>query len=166
MEDKFNFGKVLERIQTMKSELPTLLANQAQRFFVSSFESQGWTDSGLNNWKEVQRRIEGTPEWKYPKNKGLSRRTSPILIRTGTLRRAVSNSIRQVSFEKISLRIDSDSPNSSDETGKAIIPLNYAKYLNEGTDKIAKRKFFGDSQELRKNQKELIKSNLDKIWQG
>ena len=150
-DNKFHTGKILENITKMKADAPVKLANMTQRFFGASFTDQGWAgENGLNKWKEVKRRQEGTPEYKYPKTKQLSRRTSPILVRTGKLRRAVSNSIRLATFEKIRL----------------VVPLEYAKYQNDGTSKIAKRKFMGDGAALRKKQKDLLIKEIEKIWQG
>lgn len=147
MDNKFGTGKILEAVAKMKRDLPVLLANQAQRYFTATFKEQGFDGNG---WKEVKRRIEGTPEWKYPKTKGLSRRTTPILVRTGKLRRAVSNSIRNATFESV----------------KLVAPIPYASYQNEGTDKIPKRKFMGDSQTLRRKQRELIEKNIDKAFKA
>ena len=150
MEDnKFGFGKKLENIAKMKRDLPVLLANQAQREFTAAFTDQNFTAGNGQQWQEVQRRIAGTPEYKYPKTKGLSRRTSPILVRTGKLRRAVSNSIRMATFEKIQL----------------VVPLDYAKYQNDGTDNIPQRRFMGDGINLRRKQKDLINREIKKVWQ-
>ena len=149
MEDnKFGFGKKLENIAKMKRDLPVLLANQAQREFTAAFTDQNFTAGNGQQWQEVQRRISGTPEYKYPKTKGLSRRTSPILVRTGKLRRAVSNSIRMATFEKIQL----------------VVPLDYAKYQNDGTDNIPQRRFMGDGINLRRKQKDLINREIKKVW--
>jgi hypothetical protein len=150
-DNKFHTGKILENIKKMKADVPVKLANMTQRFFLASFTEQGWGgDGGLNKWKEVKRRQPRTPEYKYPKTKQLSRRTSPILVRTGKLRRAVSNSIRLATFEKIQL----------------VVPLEYAKYQNDGTTRITKRKFMGDGVALRKKQKALILNEMAKVWQG
>jgi hypothetical protein len=146
--DKFNFQEVLKNCEQLKKELPILLANQAQVFFTESFTNQAWD---AKPWQEVQRRIPDTPEYKYPKYKGLSRRTTPILVRTGNLRRAVSNSVRtgHVSFDEI----------------KLVVPLEYASYNNEGTEHIPERKFIGDSPILRKKQIELIEKQMEKVFQ-
>ena len=141
-DNKFGTGKILENVLKMKRDLPVLLANQAQRYFSDAFKQQGFDGQA---WQEVKRRIQGTPEYKYPKAKGLSRRTSPILVRTGKLRRAVSNSIRNATFESV----------------KLVVPLEYASFQNEGTGKIQKREFMGNSAALRAKQKELIQQNID-----
>lgn len=149
-DNKFHTGKILENMAKMKREMPVKLANMTQREFSASFTKQGWSgDGGNQNWKEVQRRIPGTPEYKYPKTKQLSRRTSPILVRSGKMRRAVSNSIRTATFEKIQL----------------VVPLSYAKYQNEGTEDIVQRKFMGDGRELRRKQKALMIKEIGKVWQ-
>lgn len=150
MKTKFEFDKVVARMQQMKSDLPVKLANQAQNFFSDSFNKSGFTDGGLQSWKEVKRRIPGTPEYKYPKTKQLSRRSSLILVRTGKLKRAVGNSIRQANFNLIRLTV----------------PLKYAAFHNEGTEKIQRRKYMGDSRTLRSNQKVLINKVIVKAWRG
>ena len=150
MDNKFHTGQIIANSQKLKHDLPILIANQAQRFFENSFQIQGWDDSSVKNWKEVNRRIGGTTEYKYPKTKGLSRQTSPILVRTGKLRRAVSNMIRSKTFESI----------------KLVCAIPYASYHNDGTDKIPKRQFMGDSKDLRKAQRILIDNQIDKVFHG
>ena len=147
MDNKFGTGKIIQNFSLLKRELPILLANQAQRYFVATFKEQGFDGT---NWKEVKRREPETTEYKYPKTKGLSRRTSPILVRTGKLRRAVNDSIRSATFESI----------------KFITAVPYASYQNSGTDNIPKRKFMGDSKILRRKQTELITKNIDKAFHG
>lgn len=144
-DNKFGTGKILENVLKLKRELPVLLANQAQRHFANTFQEQGFDG---NHWEEVKRRQSGTSEYKYPKTKQLSRRTSPILVRTGTLRRAVSNSVRSTTFESILL----------------VVPLEYASYQNEGTATIKKREFMGDSTVLRAKQVKLIEETIDSTF--
>lgn len=148
MANKFKLDETIKRFDSLKRSVPILLANQAQTFFVQRFKEQSWPDTG--NWKQVQRRIQGTNEYKYPKSKGLSRRVTPILVRTGALRRAVSTSIRQATFEKIRL----DVPTS----------LVYAGVHNFGTNRIPMRKFMGDTPILRKKQLDLIQREFNKAF--
>ena len=140
--DKFNFDQVIKRMEAAKSTLPTKLANQAQNYFVQTFTRQEFAGA---KWKEVQRRIPGTKAYLYPKSKGLSRQTKPILVGTGKLRQAVAASVRDVSFEMIRL----------------VVALPYAAFVNYGKDK---RKFMGDSLELRKQQKVKIINEYNKVW--
>lgn len=144
-DNPFHTGEILKQMERVKHELPILLANQAQRHFTESFSQGGYEGKP---WKEVQRRIQGTSEYKYPMNKGLSRRTSPILVRTGKLRRMVSNSIRTKTFELIRL----------------VAALPYASYQNEGTDDIEARPYMRDSPGLRKIQNELITKTFGKVF--
>lgn len=148
-DDKFKFRKLKVNLAKMKHDLPVILANQAQNYFVSSFKKQGWDDTG---WKEVKRRQPGTDEYKYPKFKGLSRRTSPILVRTGRLRRAVSNSIRNATFQSVRLVVD----------------LPYAAAHNDGDSEnnIPKRHYMGNSPILVQEQRKKIKSFINKTWQA
>ena len=142
----------------MKVELPKVLANQAQNFFVSSWDKQGWDGAA---WKVPQRRIEGTKAYKYPKKYKLSRRTNITLVGAGnkkgagggTLRRAVSNSIRSQTFNQVRLVVD----------------LPYAKIHNDGLPmkngvNMPKRTFMKDSPILRVSQQVKIKEFGDKVW--
>jgi hypothetical protein len=147
--NKFDFDKVLKSAEKLKEDLPILLANQAQVFFTESFTNQSWDGKP---WKEVQRRIPDTPEYKYPKFKGLKRRTDPILVRTGNLRRAVSDSVRtgHVSFEEI----------------KLVVPIEYASFLNKGTPNNSQREFIGDSPILKRKQIQLIQNKMASIFKN
>lgn len=142
---QFNFQQVLANINFLKNDLPILMANKAKNYFLSSFKQQGWEGS---SWQEVNRRIEGTKAYKYPSKPKASSRKNPILIRTGKLRRAVSNSIRTVTFEKIQLIVD----------------LPYAVRHNEGTDGMPQRKYMGDSEKLRSIMKDEIDKALKKLF--
>lgn len=145
---KFRIEQILKNVDKIKNTVPPLLANQARNFFLDSFRQSAWRDGNTTNWKEVQRRIQGTPEWKYPKKKQLSRRTSPILVRTGKLRRAVRNSVRLATFKKVEL----------------VVPLKYAAVHNDGEGDMPQRKFMGDSKTLRGMQYKLIYREFDKAW--
>jgi len=151
---KFNFQRVIDNIEQTKRELPVLLANDAQKFFLASFRNQGWDGEP---WQEVQRRIEGTNAYKYPKTKGLTRRTKPILQGTGILRREVSliaaNAI--ITYDRNNFRVklvlDDD-----------MVP--YGKFINTGTDHMPQRKFMGDSPALRAILRNRIEHYMNKVW--
>ena len=146
-DNKFHFGRLRMDLLKMKHELPIILANQAQNYFVSSFTKQGWDGQ---SWQQVNRRIPGTSEYKYPKLKGLSRRTSPILVRTGRLRRAVSNSIRSQTFQSVRMVVD----------------LPYAAAQNYGDPDInlPQRQYMGNSPILSGMHKLKIKNYVNKSF--
>jgi phage gpG-like protein len=143
---KFNFYRVLDNLNKIKRELPVLLANQAENYFVDNFKKQGFDNK---KWQEVQRRIAETRPYMYPKNKGLSRRKKPILIGSGRLRRAVANSKKITTFNKILLEVN----------------LPYAANHNEG-DTVPKRQYIGQTRELTNKRVKLINSTVDRIWQA
>lgn len=151
---KFNFQQVKDNIEQVKRELPVLLANDAQKYFLAAFKDEGW--NGVK-WVQAQRRIEGTDSWKYPKTKGLSRRTKPILIDTGILRREVSliAGRAEISYSKFNFNVKL----SIDDT-----TVPYAEYLNDGTPKMPQRKFMGDSPALRKILKNRIERYMENVW--
>lgn len=142
---QWNFDKVKRQLEQTKRVLPVRLAKQAENHFTESF-TKGALDE--HKWKEVNRRIEGTYEYKYPKKKGLSRRTSPILVRTGNLRRKVSRSMANATWDGVRLVVD----------------LPYAKAQNEGTDDIPARPYMKQTNTLAKKQVDLINNEMDKIW--
>ena len=157
-----NFSQVRQKLEQSQRELLVLLPNQAQNYFLSSFKNQGFDGQP---WKEVQRREDGTKAYKYPKSKGLQRRTSPILVgagykvRGGTLRRAVSNMSRTAQIRTNGFRM--------------IVDLPYAAIHNEGLTgkafgkhsfKMPKRQYIGQTAELTRMQEELIKRTIDRIW--
>ena len=64
MLDRFNFKKVVEKVEQMKRELPKVVANDTKNYFVEEFNRQSWNGSA---WPQVQRKIPGTKAYKYPK---------------------------------------------------------------------------------------------------
>lgn len=100
-KSRFELYKVLESFEkTVRVEMPTLLANQARNFFLDSFKNQAWDGKG---WAPRQKN---------------TRKGRAILVKSGALRRAVSQSVRSVAFERISL----------------VVALPYAAVHNEGFD--------------------------------
>lgn len=137
----------------LKEVLPTTIGNAAVNIFVQNFNEQGFdTGTGIEQWKEVKRRTPGTPEYKYPKSRQLSRRLSGILIRSGKGRRAVSNSLR--------------SPRIS--TGYVVIPFevasDYMAFHNYGTDKLPRRQFMADSEKMHAMVSTKIRESYDRIF--
>jgi hypothetical protein len=144
--NKFNFDKILKNVQTLKRNLPIELANETKNYFMSSFKNSAWDGKA---WDEVQRRKQGTKAFKYAAS---AQRTKSILSgRTGMLKRAVSNSLKEKTFEKIRFEVTD---------------VDYAVYHNEGTDNITQRQFIGDTKELRDKQIAIIEKQLNRVWQG
>lgn len=150
---RLNIDEVRKRLDGAQRTIYVLLANQAQNYFVDSFKKQGFANQ---HWKEVQRRMPDKAAYKYPKKKGLQRRTSPILIgagykiRGGTLRRAVSNMSRTAQYRSNGFRM--------------IVDLPYAARHNEGLAGMPKRQYVGQTAELTQMQNRLIAQEIDKIF--
>lgn len=145
MAKKSAFDWKLSDIQKAGNVLP-LMANEAKNMFIGNFRRQGFLDTVNEPWQEVQRRISGTKAYKYPKGNGLSRRTSNILVRKGTLRKGVRYQYR----------------------GKYVIAVvntvPYAPYQNDGTKNIPQRKFIGHSQVLNKKLINIIIKSKNKAF--
>lgn len=146
MENPFLFNEVRNRLERTKRVLPIKLANQAEQHFTEAFDKGGLDEY---KWKEVKRRIPGEKAYEYPKKKGLSRRTKPILTMSGTLRRKVSRSIVSSTWSSILLQVRG---------------LNYAKRHNEGLAGMPARPFMKQTQVLTRMQKTLIDEEMTKIW--
>jgi hypothetical protein len=145
---KFNISEVKKRLELTKRVIPVKLAKMTENHFVGHFTDESF--EGVK-WETPKRKIAGTNEYKYPKIKGLGRRTSNILVRSGALRRDVANSIKVETWNLIKL-------------GTSQLTEKYAKANNEGTKNIPARPFMKDSPQLRKKQLSLYKTEIDKIW--
>lgn len=182
--NKFRLDQVLQNMERLKKTLPVLLSNQAQTFFVKSWEKKGWDDKSVVKWDK--RKDTG------PKSQGRA-----ILVKSGNLRRAVNRSIRFESFDRIQLvvalpyaAVHNDGYNGTrrahtrsifkrgstpefiglarkkprrlkstpvfERTGEANVKAH--------TMKMPRRRFMGDSANLRKLQLKLIDKEINKIW--
>ncbi len=151
---RFNLQQVKANLERTKRELPIKLSAQAENHFAEAFDKGGLDE---NKWKEVNRRIDGTKEFKY-KPKGISlsaHQSNPILVGKGTLRRKVARSAVERTFQRIRLQVD----------------LPYASIHNEGgqagrnhASTIPARPFMKQTTTLTSMQTELIREYMDKIW--
>lgn len=145
-----NKGWKLEQMETnMKvfyKGLSHELGNESRNHFVDSWRNQGFTDRSLRKWKEVKRRIQGTKEYKYPKKKGIGRRTRAILVKSGNLRR----SVRILEYAKKYVVLGSD--------------LAYAGVHNAGSDTMPKRQFVGRSHALESRMQKIITNRVNKMF--
>lgn len=143
----FRLDIVKKNFERVKAELPDIIAQRAVTYFTFTFREQG---IGSEKWQEVQRRIVGTKAYRYPKSKGLSRRKKPILIGTGRLKRAVANSKKMATFDKIVLEVN----------------LPYAAAQNYGNVNIPARPFMKETKQLKQKIRSTIHQYIDSIWQA
>jgi phage gpG-like protein len=144
--DKFNLDGVIARFEETKKVLPKVFANDALNFVNDNFKKQEFDDIPAERWREVKRRMQGTKAWKYPKKKGLGRRTRAILVQSGRLRRATY--IKKATWAQTTIAN----------------PTPYADYHNSGTARMPQRQFMGHSKSLEKIQIKKITKALDDIW--
>jgi len=177
-------SELLQRTQgllpSQKREIFVKLANQAQKYFVSSWRKQGWDGQ----------------QWKEPKRKSAKKQNNwtrkPTLIQRGTLRRAVSNMVSTANYNTDGVRMVVDSKYAAVHNYGGIISKkattrqvefkvnmrsgksrfakkgkgNFAQDINFGAHTITmpKRQFVGQTNELTKKQERLIKQELNKIF--
>ncbi len=137
--NEFPFDIWLKKLKSSKDEIATKLAEVGRDFFIREFDEAKWDKE---KWPEVQRNISGTDANKYNKYAG-----NPPLVNTGELRQALVDCIKEKAWNKIKWEVDSE----------------YASYHNEGTEKIPKRQFIGESYELNKLLAKTLEQEIVKI---
>lgn len=145
MASKFNFDRVIANMDKVKNILPKVLANETKNYFVGEFNKQEWNGT---KWKPSKRQTN-------PKK---TRDTASTLVQSGTLRRAVINSLQSATFEKIYFEVKD---------------VDYAQVHNEGLRagrgagfQMPKRQFMGQTNKLTRIQRDTIDKTIDKIWRG
>lgn len=156
--DRVRFDKAIAEFEMQKSKLPRILGNIAKRHFKKGFRDEGFTDSYLDPWKEVNRRKKGTRAYKYPKKKDLGRRTRGILRGKGSGALMRSVDVQKASFDAIVIGTKG---------------IEYAAIHNEGLQgkafgkhsfKMPKRQFIGNSKQLERELEKRIVKELDKVF--
>lgn len=148
--DRFKFDIIGKEFKTQALNCMRTMAMANKNYFLKTFKVQGWDSE---QWKEVNRRIAGTKEYKYPAKKGLRRRTRPILVGKGSLRRAVNSSIKSVSPTRV----------------RFVVDLPYAAIHNEGLRMrngapMPRRQYMGQNKETDRINKDIIKKYADKAF--
>ena len=134
---KFNFDKVLKNITRVKRELPKMVANDTKNYFLNSWREQGWDGKA---WEMPKRRLKKNPK---------RRDNSAILVQSGKLRRAVSNSLKSATWELIKFDVTD---------------VKYAGYNNFGTDRNPQRQFMGHTKALGEIQEKRVTDYFNKVW--
>ncbi|MDR0729155.1 MAG: hypothetical protein LBF19_03405 [Prevotellaceae bacterium] len=114
---------------------PTIVGKTATGFFTQNFDRQGFLNRGLQPWPDVKRRT-------HPRETPRGQTAAGRRILFGETR----NLSRSIDY--------------GPQRGSVIVysDVHYAPYHNEGTKKLPKRQFIGDSAELDK----LVISELDR----
>jgi phage gpG-like protein len=148
-QSKFKFEEIIGRYKSVSLNMMREIAMAHKNYFLQSFKRQGWDGK---QWQEVNRRIPGTKEYKYPKNKGLRRRTREILVGTGQLRRQVNSSIKLYNSNRIIFIVD----------------LPYAAIHNDGGRVrgrvMAKRRYIGQNRETNQLTTNILKKYVNKAF--
>lgn len=178
MSDKIQ--QLQANIDQMKQHLPQIIANDVQKFFGDSFKNQGFTDGGFKKWAQ---------------RKGNKDSGRAILVKSGALRRAVMNSARIVSFNKIEFVVGlpyahvhndggtfkrkahvktSTSSRAVQHTGiftgsqttQRTHKISGQHGVGENTATYPQRKFMGDSKELREMIRKKITFAIKSAFKG
>lgn len=148
-QNPFKFGVIVKRYNSVSLDMMREIAMANKNYFLQSFKNQGWEGK---RWQEVNRRIPGTKEYMYPKNKGLRRRTREILIGRGQLRRQVNSSIKLMNRSRIIFIVD----------------LPYAAIHNNGGRVkghiMPKRQYIGQTKETNYMTKQIISKYVNRSF--
>lgn len=117
-------------------DLSLSLGNTAKNEFLDNFKKESFDSQSWNKRKKETRKSKG----------------KKILVNTGRLRKDVANAVQ-------------NGIKNSNKSFTLVVKNNYAGYLNEGTDRMQKRKFVGTTLELNKKLLLKIKQNYDKLWE-
>lgn len=149
-QNKFRFDLIQKQFRTGALNAMREIAMANKNYFLQSFKQESWEGQ---RWQEVNRRIKGTKEYEYPKNRDLRRRTRQILIGKGTLRRAVNSSIQTVLPNRVTF----------------LVRLPYAEIHNEGLamrngKPMPRRKYMGESKQMHLKNLEIINKYAKKSF--
>jgi phage gpG-like protein len=131
MANKFNFGQIANKFKSLDLSLD--MANTAKNDFLDNFKKESF---------------EGKPWKKRKSDKQAGRK---LLVKTGRLRRDVSNSV-------------AEGHKNSNLSYTLIVNNPYAAFNNEGTNKMPQRQFVGMTSELNKKLLMKINQRVIKIW--
>jgi hypothetical protein len=143
--NRFNFDKIIARLERQKDGLGLKLANVAKNEFLGNFKEQGFNGK---KWQDVKRRTNPT---KKDIRTGASTRAILQGKGSGRLRKDVANSVasgHKISNTGYTLKVDNP----------------YAGYLNEGTEKMPKRQFVGTTPRLNNKLLNKVNQEIKIIW--
>lgn len=136
----FNFKDIKTNFIIAKRKIPLRLANDIQRHFLKGFRRGGGsTDASIGGWKP-RKHSRSARERKRSVGRAL-------LVRSGKMRSDIKK--RKISFNKTIV-------------GTRSIP--YAGYINEGTSKMPKREFIGNSRVLERQIEQKLLKEFDKVF--
>ena len=131
-KNKLDFNDLLRAEKHLKNNVPKLVGERARRFFELSFRREGFQDSSLVKWTKRKRETKRS-------------RGKKVLSNTGMLK----NSIRRTKTTPRQIRISS-------------IGLSYANWHNNGTGRLPKRQFMGNSKTLERGLQKKIEFEIKK----
>ena len=131
---KFNFDEMLTALKRAKVDVPKKIAENGQQYFMLNFKKQQSPNS---------------QPWTHRKKETKNSIGKPILVSSGRLRDSMSNTIIYYDANKIIWGTKG---------------IDYAGFLNYGTNKMAARPFIADGREIRGRIKGVIKKEFDKVF--
>jgi len=85
MQDKFNFGEKLRRLEEAKVDLPNKLAQIGQTYFQLNFDKAQWNGQSWDKRVRENKRSDG----------------KALLVSTGRLRQAMQNTVKSADWNSI-----------------------------------------------------------------
>ena len=134
-----------------KRQIPKLVANDGVHIWLDSFKKEGFVTDPFEKWKDNARSTKNKKIAKgFSKNAKKGKKKLQILVESGDLKRAVSDSVHKAKWNKVEWRVKG---------------IPYAEYHNEGTGKDVVRRFMGHSKVLDDKVYKRLKK-LDRLFKG
>jgi len=145
MKNNFKFLETwLNNFERQKDSIAEKVGDTALNYFIDQFNKQQWRDKTVVKWTSLK---ESTLKYKERKGYG-----NTPLVNTGDLKEALKNSKVASSWNRgIIFKIN----------------IDYASYHNDGGEidgRPPQRQFIGNSYELNKKIKKVIKHELKRIF--
>lgn len=136
--NKLRLEEKLRRFQVAKASMMKAIANNSVNFFkIKTFNAQGWIPSAgvVSRWKPRK-----TPD--KTKRGKVAKKQRKILVKTGHGRQSIH--VAYVNIHVAVIRAEA----------------YYMQYHNEGTPKMPKRQFMGDSDALYAENMKIVKRHM------
>lgn len=161
------FEKKLHETQTairrfIEDKLPTIIGVEAVNFFKDSFVNEGFTDTFLVKWKEVERRIKTSPWYGFTATKT---ETGSRFSTSATKRDILTGETGDLQ-ESIDYDITTDGVTIKSDKVYASVHNNgeQAKVFGKHEFTMPKRQFMGNSAVLNQQLLDEIENELKEIW--
>lgn len=186
--NKFNFDQAIKKLEQTKRSLPKALANDTKKFFLASWEKKGWDDGVVKSWapRKYNKNKRAAGRSILVKS-GALRRAVNASLKSATFDSikfsvhlpyaqihndggVINKQSRDIALRR---RIDAKGNFIKQKTNINLHVIASSKHKRVGTTfhhigshsiNMPQRKYMGDSESLRKIQKQKIQRSIEQIF--